>query len=334
MENILVSINCITYNHEKYISKAIEGFLMQKTDFDFEILIHDDASTDGTQNIIKKYQEKYPDIIKPILQKENKYSKGIKRIGYLYNHKRAKGKYIAWCEGDDYWTDEYKLQKQINYMESHEDCGLIFHNAKMVNEITQKDNGYMIDLNINNKICKIDDLLELKFIPTASVIYRKCTMDNPPEWYMNAVVGDLPGNLISANCKYAYYIKDVMSVYRVGNMNSAVNQWVNQQKSINERILHCKRFIDILDNFNKFSNYKNNEAINKCKIYWEFEIEKLKGNISNIKQEKYKENYKQLSNKDIIVIYLIKYLPKLYIKLSKTKFMYKKLMQNIIENRR
>jgi len=106
----IVSICCITYNHEKYIRDAIEGFLMQKTLFPIEILIHGDASTDKTADIIKEYEVKYPDIIKPIYQTENQFSKGVS-ISATYQFPRARGKYIAICEGDDYWTDPHKLQK-------------------------------------------------------------------------------------------------------------------------------------------------------------------------------------------------------------------------------
>lgn len=115
----LVSISCITYNHESYIRQCLEGFMMQKCNFDFEILIHDDASTDGTIEIIKEYQEKYPDIIKPIFQIENQYSKGVRGINPRFNFPRAKGKYIALCEGDDYWTDPLKLQKQVDFLEKN-----------------------------------------------------------------------------------------------------------------------------------------------------------------------------------------------------------------------
>ena len=118
-KNIMVSICCITYNQEKYIKDAIEGFLMQKTNFLFEIIIHDDASTDKTADIIREYQQKYPDKIRTILQKENQYKKGVRNSYTVF--KEAKGKYIAFCEGDDYWIDENKLQKQVNYMEEHED---------------------------------------------------------------------------------------------------------------------------------------------------------------------------------------------------------------------
>lgn len=116
---ILVSISCITYNHAPYIRQCLDGFLMQQCNFDYEILIHDDASTDGTQEIIREYQEKYPDIIKPLIQKENQWSKGIRSMNATFNFPRAQGKYIALCEGDDYWTDPYKLQKQVDFLEAN-----------------------------------------------------------------------------------------------------------------------------------------------------------------------------------------------------------------------
>ena len=120
-----VSICCITYNHAKYIRDALDSFLMQKTTFPIEIIIHDDASTDGTADIIREYEAKYPDIIKPIYQTENQYSKGV-RI-FLSIIPLAKGKYIAVCEGDDFWTDPKKLQIQYDFMESHPDYSLCMH---------------------------------------------------------------------------------------------------------------------------------------------------------------------------------------------------------------
>ena len=113
----MVSICCITYNHEKYIADAIESFLIQETDFPFEILIHDDASTDRTANIVREYEDRYPNLIKPIYQTENQYSQG-KRVG-LFNTNRAEGKYIAFCEGDDYWTDSHKLKIQFEFLEAN-----------------------------------------------------------------------------------------------------------------------------------------------------------------------------------------------------------------------
>lgn len=130
----LVSISCITYNHAPYIRECLEGFLMQKTNFPFEILIHDDASTDGTADIIREYQAKHPDLIKPILREKNLYSQGVRMMN-RFNYERARGKYIALCEGDDYWTDPHKLQIQFNFMESHPDYSMCLHGRYMLDNI-------------------------------------------------------------------------------------------------------------------------------------------------------------------------------------------------------
>lgn len=155
MTKPLVSISCITYNHELYIRDCLEGMLMQQCDFDFEILIHDDASTDNTQEIIKEYQEKYPDIIKPIFQTENQYSKGSRGFNATYNFPRVAGRYIALCEGDDYWTDPLKLQKQVNYLESHPNVVLCAHEVNRVN-----DQGELVDSDEAVKI--FDSAITLK----------------------------------------------------------------------------------------------------------------------------------------------------------------------------
>ena len=118
VSNPLVSILCQAYNHESFIRQCLDGFLMQKTDFSFEILVHDDASTDQTANIIQEYEKNYNNIINPIYQIENQYSQK-KRVFLNIQLPRAKGKYIALCEGDDYWTDPYKLQKQVNFLENN-----------------------------------------------------------------------------------------------------------------------------------------------------------------------------------------------------------------------
>lgn len=120
----LVSICCITFNHAPYIKDCLDGFLNQKTNFKYEILIHDDASSDGTERIIKEYETLFPEIVKPIYQIENQYSKGI-AINKAFNYTRAKGKYIAICEGDDYWIDPLKLQKQVDFLEANPNCGLV-----------------------------------------------------------------------------------------------------------------------------------------------------------------------------------------------------------------
>lgn len=130
MDSPLVSICCLTFNHEPYIRECLDGFLMQKTSFPFEILIHDDASTDRTPVIIKEYEKKYPGIIKPIYQTENQHKKKI-GISRTFQFPRAKGKYIALCEGDDYWTDPNKLQIQVDFLENNEEFAFCCHRFKI-----------------------------------------------------------------------------------------------------------------------------------------------------------------------------------------------------------
>ena len=124
LEEPLVSVQCLVYNHEPYLRKCLDGLVMQKTHFPFEIIVHDDVSTDHSVDIIKEYESKYPDIVKPIYEKENQYSKGDGRIIQIMNV-ACKGKYIALCEGDDYWTDPLKLQKQVDFLESHPEYSMV-----------------------------------------------------------------------------------------------------------------------------------------------------------------------------------------------------------------
>ena len=132
----LVSIVCTTYNHERYIRQALDGFIMQKCNFPIEIIVHDDASTDGTSKIILEYAKKYS-IINSILQTENQWSKGIATWKYLFTDV-AKGKYIAICEGDDYWIDPLKLQKQVDFLEANSNYGLVLTDINIFHQKNQR----------------------------------------------------------------------------------------------------------------------------------------------------------------------------------------------------
>lgn len=130
--DIEVSVICITYNQIKYIEKALRSIVSQKTNFRFEVIVHDDASTDGTTDIVRTFSKKYPDLIIPILQNDNQYSKNIRATSLVLP--KARGKYFAFCEGDDYWCDEFKLQKQYNVMEANPDCSICVHKTQNINE--------------------------------------------------------------------------------------------------------------------------------------------------------------------------------------------------------
>lgn len=135
-----VSICSITYNHAPYIRQCLDGMLMQQTNFTFEIIINDDCSTDGTTEIIREYAAKYPDIIKPIFHEENLYQKGQRGFFSKFVFPKAQGKYIALCEGDDYWTDPLKLQKQVDFLETHPDYGMVYTDIKT---FSQKENSFI-----------------------------------------------------------------------------------------------------------------------------------------------------------------------------------------------
>lgn len=204
-----VSILCLTYNHERYIEQALDSMLLQEVSFSFEILVHDDASTDKTPDIIRKYQNLYPKIIKPILQKENQFSKnvGITREIQL---PRAKGQYIALCEGDDYWTDKRKLQKQVDFLEDNPDYSVCFHQARVVYEDSSKKSFLFPNVR-DIAWYSLEELLKTNYIPTNSVVYRKQSYKNLPS---NIAPGDWYLHLYHAKQGKIKYMPEVMSVYR------------------------------------------------------------------------------------------------------------------------
>lgn len=167
---VMVTVKCTAYNHERYIRDALDGFVMQQTNFRFEVLVHDDASTDNTASIIREYAEKYPNIIIPIYEKENQYSKGKGDVPRIMNA-AIRGKYVAICEGDDYWTDPLKLQKQVDFLESHPDYSMCFHGADVKNELV---NPTKISCNkIQSREYYPKEILETWIVPTCSVLMRR-----------------------------------------------------------------------------------------------------------------------------------------------------------------
>jgi len=312
---VLVSINCITFNHEKYIAKAIEGFLSQKVKFQYEILIHDDASTDKTAEIVREYEKKYPEIIKSIYQVENQYSKGIKAS--LINEKRASGKYIAICEGDDYWIDPHKLQKQVDYMEANPNCTLCFHNAEIINDNGINFNMRLISDKIKSRVFTAGELANLGFIPTASKLYRRSAFENPPDWYRKSIVGDYPNQLIVASHGYAYYIDNVMSVYRSGSFGSSTDRF--NKKTVEEKIKYVMGFIEILNNFNEFSNYRYSTHVEQAIIAREVQIIEWNKDLKKLRDIKYVDYLKSMNGVDKLKFFFRMYFREPYMKLARAK---------------
>jgi hypothetical protein len=242
-ETPVVSINCVTYNHEPYIRDALDGFLIQQTDFPFEILIHDDASTDGTADIIRGYEKRYPHIIKPIYQIDNQYSQGNKPG--IINRKRARGKYIAMCEGDDYWTDSFKLQKQVDFLERTPSYSLCFCNVNVVydDQAKQSHPGYMNrkmptqylrTIRIPRRSSGLRTLAKGNYIHTPGVLFRNWIREHGlPPYLLSTPIGDWPLHLRTASFGQCRYFPETMAVYRVREGGV----WSSQRSSEQQRMV-------------------------------------------------------------------------------------------------
>lgn len=206
----LVSICCITYNHVAFIREAIDSFLMQKTDFPFEILVHDDASTDGTTDIILEYSKRYPLIVKPIIQTENQYSRGG-LINPRFVFPKASGKYIAICEGDDYWTDETKLQKQASFLENNPEYVITYTDCQPF------DDTGILDIDFGGARRDLDSIQLQKSTPifTLTTCFRN-VIDHVPQDLMSARYGDMVIWSLIGHYGKGKYMDDILpSAYRV-----------------------------------------------------------------------------------------------------------------------
>lgn len=249
-----VSICCLTYNHEEYIKTAINSFLMQETTFPFEIIIYDDGSTDGNRKIISEYAANYPNIIKCIFPKENQYQ-FHKRVNIDFVFTNAAGKYIAICEGDDYWIDSLKLQKQYETLEHHKEIDLCLHPAYLLDEISQKRVGEIgrYPVNQNEPIMSFEDVVNKPFgqLATASSFFRATKIPFLKKYFetSQASIFDIFLHIITAYKKGAYLLNEAMSVYRINvpgswNKSSAKFGLDNHVFNRANAFKHLENFVD------------------------------------------------------------------------------------------
>jgi glycosyltransferase involved in cell wall biosynthesis len=193
------------------VRDAIHGFLIQKTTFPFEIIIHDDASTDNTADILNEYKNLYPDLIKTIIQRENQYSRG-RHIFARFLFPIAKGRYLALCEGDDYWVCADKLQSQVDALERRHDASMSFHDVGC--EVQDNIAEYIYPKPPGN-ILGFSDILQKHYIPTCSLLIRRASLPDPlPPWYFKCMMGDVPLELILADKGCTVYVGRKMGIYR------------------------------------------------------------------------------------------------------------------------
>lgn len=310
----VVSACCITYNHENYIAEALDSFLMQETNFVFEVIVRDDASPDKTAEIIREYEIKYPNIIKPIYEKENGYQKGIKASPVAFA--KAKGEYIAFCEGDDYWTDPEKLQVQINEMRKYPDISLSFHLSSTINNLNIQ---LQPKLQKRNKFYSTEEIITGNFhlVQTNTIVFKKEKIKNLDfDLFSKSPVGDVWMRVNAAIPNGALFINKNMSIYRV----QAQGSWSASMQEENKFIKYVDTMIKSIDLFDKYWDFKYTHAF---LIYKNMYIDAvMKKDINQIQKNNFINNYKYLmSIKNLIQWnFLYKY-PTLvnYFKLFKNK---------------
>ncbi|MBL8029337.1 MAG: glycosyltransferase [Fibrobacteres bacterium] len=224
----LVDVNIVTYNHEKFIRQTIESVLQQKTTFNVRIVIGDDGSTDKTQEIIKEYERQYPEKFKCILYTKNVGINSPDRVG-LKVLESSTSKYINLLDGDDYWTDENKLQMQVDFLELNPDFSMCFHNAEVIYENSNRKSHQLCNNNMP-AISTLKDVLRGFNIPTASALFRNNNLyGRLPKWFGEVLGGDIVIWSLNAMEGNVYYINRVMSRYRIHSggltQNIEKNNW-------------------------------------------------------------------------------------------------------------
>lgn len=252
MDEIAVSIICVTYCHEKYLRKALDGFLSQKTDFKFEILVHDDASGDETPNIMREYEQKYPDIVRAVYQKENLYSKGV-RITDEILLPMVRGKYMAFCEGDDYWCDDNKLQKQFDFLESHPEYTVCVHNTR---DMYLKSGKSVIPFGDKEKDLTLEDVVMRgsQSFHYSSQLVRTDFYKKLPEFVkLGGMVEDYPDSVYYVLDGRVFYMPEIMSVHIIGTETS----WTRTILPFHEtRAQFYTDIINMLKAANEYSEHK------------------------------------------------------------------------------
>ena len=270
--NCEVLVVCSTYNQEEYLSDALESFVAQKTSFPFLVLVHDDASTDGTANVIRRYESRYPDIIKGIYEDENQYQQGI-FFWYLDYLRNSSARYIALCEGDDYWISPDKLELQYDALEKDGSISYCFTNAVRVDADTGKNLGQMLPVFpsevgiLSKRVLNTEDLLRLAFIPTASFFSRRDAWLAQPSLPKEAFQGDRAHQIYLSLSGNALYIDAVTSAYRINNGQSVMGTWASSNQKLLEVL---NSYIELYKCFDNDSNGVYHDAIQDAidtKIY-------------------------------------------------------------------
>lgn len=243
------SVSIITYNHEKFIGKALDSVLMQDVNFEYEIVIGEDCSTDNTRRILLEYRDQYPGKIRLLFPEKNQ---GLIR-NFVQTYQSCKGDYIALLDGDDYWTSPNKLQIQVEFLDCHSDFSMCFHPVREFYDNDKSKPGFPYPRN-SKEISTLEDLLIYNFIPTCGVMFRNNLFGNFPEWYYTLGMEDWPLHVLNAQYGKIGYIDRVMADYR----NHSGSVWSSKNEIY--RTMEGIKFYKCID---YHLNYKYHYIINR-----------------------------------------------------------------------
>lgn len=316
LSDIVMSICCLVYNHEKYLRKMLDSLVCQKTDFKYEILINDDASTDKSPEIIKEYQQKYPDLIKPVFQTENQYSKKVP-MSNTFLFPRVKGEFVCFCEGDDFWCDENKLQEQYNIMKAHPECSICTHCIQLVKENGEYIKGHFPERKIETGIIEQEQYAQW-LLAEATITFQLTSYcikaelihaleaDKLPEFYKASPVGDAAILRYCLNFGKVYFLNKTMSCYRINSIGS----WsLREFNTCENKINHFEKMkkMDLL--YNEFSGGKFEKYIKEGQSYYDFLICQYRKNFRDLRKPEFKKFWNKLKLKTRIKYSVCVYFP-------------------------
>lgn len=306
MTRPLVSVCCLAYKHEKYISQAIDSFVMQQTNFQFEIVIGEDCSPDRTRKIIQQYADRYPHLIKPIFHQEN--------VGAINNFlsviSQCKGTFVAICEGDDYWTDPCKLQVQVDAMLSAgRECSLSFHAATIVDATDESEKRVKRSAR-HDRIFQVDEMITGggSLICTPSMMFRRDVLNNLPEYFKQYSASDYALSLVAASSGITIYLNRVFCAYRVNVSSSATT--VMSGMDLSEALKYRINSIQMLNAFNALTFGEYSGAV-KRKISQYLRVTICNSIASpSVKYSELKKHHSMLTRTDRLISYCTVLLPK------------------------
>lgn len=294
----VVTVCCVAFNHERYIEECLNSILSQKTNFEFEILIHDDASSDSTPLIIKNYLKRYPGKIRAILQTTNQFSIGNDKFLSTVVFPQTKGKYIAYCDGDDFWTDDNKLQKQFDFLEANPDFSMCFHDAKIIKDNICIENYLKSYEKIieNNDTFSFNHILKDNFIPTSSSFCRSSALIESAKWINDLPFQDWTLWILNSRIGKIKKLPNLMGVYRIHHSSTwSSKSNISRQKS---KLRFYNQLSDYLEQqetkailnaviFLADQYIEYNDKLYEAKIYLEGELKKQE-TLINIQEAQFK----------------------------------------------